>query len=247
VQFMRTPAYLQITGFLDQTAINEAADDGGGELDPHGADGRGNPLGALVFSNGFPASAGNPTDYIQAREWHSFMGSNTFCFKICDPSVPNSKVYCDNLFDRIGCAYNAPAAYEPNVFESCLGDNQDPPGTYTGSDGQVTTYTQPPESLGPISTMPYTARIPASSSCTTYASTQIFSGQPAGTASTSASVAAATGAAMTTTKAPTTGTAAATTSSSTSKSAAGAQFEGIKLGGAVVVALGALVGAVIVL
>jgi hypothetical protein len=52
---------------------------------------------------------------------------------------------------------------------------------------------------------------------------------------------------MTTTKAPTTGTAGASGSTSTSKSAAGAQFEGVKFGGAVVVALGVLVGAVIVL
>ena len=38
VQFMRTPDYVQVVGFIDQTQINMAADDGGGELDPHGAD-----------------------------------------------------------------------------------------------------------------------------------------------------------------------------------------------------------------
>lgn len=46
--------------------------------------------------------------------------------------------------------YNAPANYEEGVFESCLGDNQDPPGIYTGANGQVSTYQQPPESLGVI-------------------------------------------------------------------------------------------------
>jgi hypothetical protein len=34
---MRTPDYVQVVGFIDQTKINLAADDTGGELDPHGA------------------------------------------------------------------------------------------------------------------------------------------------------------------------------------------------------------------
>lgn len=34
---MRTPDYVQVVGFIDQTKINLAADDSGGELDPHGA------------------------------------------------------------------------------------------------------------------------------------------------------------------------------------------------------------------
>lgn len=38
LQFMRTPAYIQWTGTLDITKLNYAADDSGGELDPHGAD-----------------------------------------------------------------------------------------------------------------------------------------------------------------------------------------------------------------
>lgn len=43
----------QVTGFIDQTQINIEADDEGGELDPHGADQRGNPLGSLMFSTAF--------------------------------------------------------------------------------------------------------------------------------------------------------------------------------------------------
>lgn len=35
---MRTPDYVQVVGFIDQTQINLQADDTGGELDPHGAD-----------------------------------------------------------------------------------------------------------------------------------------------------------------------------------------------------------------
>jgi hypothetical protein len=47
------------------------ATDFGGELDPHGADNRGNPIGSLLFTNAFPASGSNPTTYIQAIEWHN--------------------------------------------------------------------------------------------------------------------------------------------------------------------------------
>jgi hypothetical protein len=38
VQFMRTPDYLQVVGFIDQTLVNIQQSDEGGELDPHGAD-----------------------------------------------------------------------------------------------------------------------------------------------------------------------------------------------------------------
>lgn len=38
VQFMKTPDYVQVVGFIDQTFINMQSDDSGGELDPHGAD-----------------------------------------------------------------------------------------------------------------------------------------------------------------------------------------------------------------
>ena len=37
--------------------------------------------------------------------------------------------FCEHIFDRIGCAFNAPAAYADNVFETCQGENQDFPGT----------------------------------------------------------------------------------------------------------------------
>ena len=49
---MKTSAYIQIVGFIDNTAIGLAANDSGGELDPHGADLQGNPLGGVVYSNG---------------------------------------------------------------------------------------------------------------------------------------------------------------------------------------------------
>ncbi|KAG8821384.1 hypothetical protein FRC20_010241 [Serendipita sp. 405] len=177
VQFMKTPDYVQVTGLINQVLIDIAASDDGGELDPHGADQRGNPLGGLLFSN---AWTGN---YVQAVEWHNFMGGGAFCLKACDPSRPNAARYCEHIYDRIGCNYNAPAAYAPDVFESCLGDSQDFPGIYTGSNGQTSTYQQPPESLGAITSIPYNPRIPASSSCTAGVSSELYASAPAATIS----------------------------------------------------------------
>lgn len=177
VQFIRTPDYIQVTGWITQQYVNIEKDDSGGELDPHGADQRGNPLGGLVFSNAWGAGP-DGTEYKQVIEWHNFMGGSQFCLKACDPARADAARYCEHIFDRIGCAYNAPAAYEDGVFLSCLGESQDFPGIYTGEDGVVTTYQQPPESLGEISTMPYQPRIPATSSCTTYESASLYANQP---------------------------------------------------------------------
>jgi len=38
VQFTKSPDYVQVVGFMDQTKINMVAGDAGGEMDPHGAD-----------------------------------------------------------------------------------------------------------------------------------------------------------------------------------------------------------------
>jgi hypothetical protein len=196
VQFIQTPAYLQVTGHIKQAAIDLKDGDEGGEMDPHGADEQGNPLGGLVFSNGFPASGGDKTKYVQAIEWHNFMGGNVFCFKICDPTNPDAAKFCDHIYDRIGCEYNAPAAYVDGVFESCKGENQDFPGHYTDASGAAQVYQQPPESLGAITSIPYVARIPASSECVQYKSADLF----AAAASVSNTVATVTSAKPTTTK-----------------------------------------------
>ncbi|KAG9005479.1 hypothetical protein FRB90_010382 [Tulasnella sp. 427] len=246
VQFMRTPDYIQVTGYINQVLIDMADGDGGGEMDPHGADQRGNPLGGLVFTNAW----GN--GYTQVIEWHNFIGANTFCLKACDPKGPNAARYCEHIYDRIGCSYNAPAAYVDGEFTSCLGDSQDFPGIYTGSDGVVSTFTQPPESLGPISTMPYTPRIPASSSCTTYTSSLLYTGQPTATVLSTSSVAPSS--ALTTSAAVTSSKSSAvtgkvTTSATTSANAAGAPVK-LGFGGVWSVAvgvLGAALGAVLVL
>ncbi|KAF8072306.1 hypothetical protein FPV67DRAFT_1667731 [Lyophyllum atratum] len=173
VQFMKTPDYVQVVGFIDQAKINIASGDSGGEMDPHGADLRGNPLGGLMYSSAYTS---NKNAFKQVIEWHNFMGSNAFCLKACDPAGPNAAKFCQHIYDRIGCEFNAPSNAQPGVFESCKGDNQDFPGIYKDAQGKVQTYTQPPESLGDITSMPYTARVPASSECVKFQSAALFAG-----------------------------------------------------------------------
>jgi len=188
LQVLRTPDYMQVVGFIDQTQINLASDDWGGEMDPHGADLRGNPMGGVLFSGAFGGKLQ------QVIEWTNFMGGNAFCLKVCDPAGPNAASYCQHIYDRIGCAYNVPNAAQDKVFETCQGDNADFPGIYT-SNGVVVTYTQPAESLGAISTMPYQPRVPASSNCSPIVSSAVYTGLPKPTAATPTTSSAASGSA----------------------------------------------------
>lgn len=47
-QFLKTPTYVQVSGWWDGTRLNIQNGDNGGELDPHGATGEGNPVGGNV-------------------------------------------------------------------------------------------------------------------------------------------------------------------------------------------------------
>ncbi|KAG6332884.1 hypothetical protein ID866_6202, partial [Astraeus odoratus] len=180
VQVLKTPDYIQIAGYIDQSQINLTPDDYGGELDPHGADLRGNPLGGLMYSNAFPGSNGDNNTYLQVSDWTNFMGGHTFCIKVCDPSKTTGPAYCQNIYDRLGCLYNAPNNAKNGTFEVCDADNMTPPGVYV-SGGQTMTYFQPPESLGAITTVPYTPVVPSSSNCVTYTSAALYTGLPKGT------------------------------------------------------------------
>jgi len=182
LQFMQTPDYVQVVGFIDQTLINIQAGDYGGELDPHGADGRGNPLGGLMYSNAFPSNNGNNNTFQQVIEWANFVGSDFFCFKACDPAGPHPADYCQHIYDLIGCSYNMPNNAQNGTFEACQGDSQLYPGVYV-ENGVTMTYSQPPESLGPITTMPYTPVVPASSNCVTFQSSALFSALPTASSS----------------------------------------------------------------
>ena len=75
---MKTSAYIQIVGFIDNTAIGLDPSDSGGELDPHGADLQGNPLGGVVYSN----STSDATNgaLTQALNWNLSVLSSLFFF-----------------------------------------------------------------------------------------------------------------------------------------------------------------------
>ncbi|GAA6003824.1 hypothetical protein JCM10207_006425 [Rhodosporidiobolus poonsookiae] len=207
VQVLRTEYYIQWTGVIDQTALHIQADDTGGELDPHGADLMGNPLGGLVYSTNLPPSGDNKT-FVQAIEWNQFVGSGSFCLKLCAEKQPDGINYCENTYDRMGCLYNAPAAYKEGEFSDCDSELQDRVGIYTGTDGKVSTYSQPPEGTAP--NPPYQPRVPSTSNCKTYASTALYTAG-ATTAASSASAS---------------GSKSASASGSSSGSAAGAQQTG---------------------
>ncbi|GAA5861026.1 hypothetical protein JCM8547_008011 [Rhodosporidiobolus lusitaniae] len=171
LQLMHTSEYTQWTGRFDMTALGLAADDTGGELDPHGADLAGNPLGGLVYSTGLPG--GDNSTLQQVIEWTQFVGSGIFCLKLCKSDTMDDPFYCQNKYDLLGCNYNMPAAYEDKVFLECEGELQDVVGTYTDSAGATQTWSQPTE-LAADTTLPWTPRIPSSSNCKTYQSTDLF-------------------------------------------------------------------------
>ncbi|KAG1725499.1 uncharacterized protein EDB91DRAFT_1168267 [Suillus paluster] len=174
VQLLRTSEYIQIAGFIDQTQIDMNGQDYGGELDPHGADLRGNPLGGLMYSNAFPSNNGNNNTYQQVIDWTNFMGGNAFCITICDPasSSANQSAYCQNIYDRMGCSYNMPNNAQNGTFEACDADLKTPVGLYV-TGGVTMTYSQPATAaVDP----PYTAVVPASSNCVTYASAALYTG-----------------------------------------------------------------------
>lgn len=93
--------------------------------------------------------------------------------KVCDPKGSNPAGYCQHTLDRIGLPYNMPNQAQNNKFEVCDTDPMDVPGVYT-SGGQTLSYSQPAESLGAITSIPYTPRVPASSNCQTYQSSAIY-------------------------------------------------------------------------
>jgi hypothetical protein len=253
VQFLKAPSYILVAGTLNQGNVNIDPTDTGGEMDPHGADERGNPLGGLVYTNGFPSNGGNNNSFQQVIEWHNFMGSGQFCFKICDPSIADSKPFCNNIYDMTGCSFVAPASYQTDVFEMCESENMDPVGIYTGSDGKTSTYSQP----AVVTSLP-SVRTPASSNCVTYTSSVIYAaGATIGVNGTTTGTSTGTGSSPTGTGIKTTttphssGSTPKGTSTSTTSNAAGARVDlGVAIGFGPLIAVGASVlaslGAVLV-
>ncbi|KAJ7897002.1 hypothetical protein B0H13DRAFT_816069 [Mycena leptocephala] len=172
MQFVKTKSYIQIAGTINQELLNIAGPFGG-ELDSGGQDGEGNPMGGLVYTNNFPSAGGNNATFVQAQHWSFFIGANAFCGKICDQTGSNPGGLCNNIYDRIGCEYNAPNTATEGVFEVCDGDDMTPVGTYVVN-GVTSVYHQPASESDPIDNIPYTPTPAPTSNCVTYASAAIF-------------------------------------------------------------------------
>ncbi|WVQ70568.1 hypothetical protein IAR50_000087 [Cryptococcus sp. DSM 104548] len=178
VHFVKTPLYWQIQGFGDFTQINIQDGDEGGELDPHGATGLGNPVGGNVTTN----ATGSDVSY---EEWMNYMAYDQFCLRICISanSTYTAAEECQHTLDEMGCSWIMPGDYTDNSFTECDGDSAYPPGiyplangststfaqrytgTYTNSDGSKGTWTQ-----GETVTPQTAYSTPATSNCITYSS-----------------------------------------------------------------------------
>ncbi|KAI0266457.1 hypothetical protein BC834DRAFT_823907 [Gloeopeniophorella convolvens] len=123
--FVQTPDYVQVTGIGDLTKINVPKGDAGGELDPHGADGNGNPIGGLVFSSAFTGQIQ------QLHEWTNFVSDSEFCFRGCKDG-PGAPALCEHIYDEMGCFWNMPGNYNKG-FAKCAGDSGPPMGVYGAS------------------------------------------------------------------------------------------------------------------
>ncbi|PFH48467.1 carbohydrate-binding module family 13 protein [Amanita thiersii Skay4041] len=119
--FVKTPDYVQVTGVGDFTKMNIPAGSPEVELDSGGVDGRGNPIGGLLYGKTFGSA-------LQYHEWVSFISDQTFCFTAC--IGPEAASHCNHIYDEMGCNWNIPANYGAGVFESCDGDSAQPMGVY---------------------------------------------------------------------------------------------------------------------
>ncbi|KAJ7662466.1 hypothetical protein B0H17DRAFT_1093533 [Mycena rosella] len=184
VSFLKTDFYVQIYGFGDFTKLNIAPNDGGGELDPHGATGAGNPEGGNVTTT-IIDGIDQPI-----AEWMLYIDNNQFCLRACTNanSTYSAAFMCWHELDEMGCEFVMPGTYnyQGGVYETCDADVAYPPGwypevdaettkfstfaqyatgVYTGGDGQPTSYT-----VGDTTTPSGPYSTPKSSNCVPQAS-----------------------------------------------------------------------------
>ncbi|KAJ7143339.1 putative glycoprotein [Mycena crocata] len=182
VSFLKTPFYVQIMGTGDFTKINVQPGDQGGELDPHGAEGTGNPVGGNVTTT-IADGIDEPIE-----EWMLYMSATQFCLRACinANSTYSSAHMCWHQLDVMGCEFVMPGTYHgAGTFETCDADVAYPPGwypsvvdgkttfstfaqyftgVYTGGDGLPTPYT-----VGDTVTPTAPFSTPSSSNCVTKA------------------------------------------------------------------------------
>jgi len=126
MHYVRTPHYVQITGLGDFTKINVAPNDPGGELDPSGADGHGNPIGALVFG-----------ERGQFDRWTEFLAYDELSIRACF-NTDQAYRYCEHIYDLEGSRWNMPGDYDTPGFDQCEGDDVPlPMGEYRRPDGTI--------------------------------------------------------------------------------------------------------------
>ncbi|ODN79156.1 glycoprotein [Cryptococcus wingfieldii CBS 7118] len=176
--FIKTDTYVQVWGFWDGTQVNINQGDEGGELDPHGAENLGNPIG------------GNATSNVEGRdvfyeEWMSFISYDQFCLRVCTAETNNvtAALQCEHELDVMGCRFVM--AIEDfyatnNSFSSCEGEPAAPPGLYPLSNGSTSTFRQRYTgtwsnaeetgmfTVGQTVTPSSVAFYPATSNCVTY-------------------------------------------------------------------------------
>ncbi|WFD29181.1 hypothetical protein MSPP1_000186 [Malassezia sp. CBS 17886] len=134
--FVKTPLYVQVMALGDFTKINFAPNDSGGELDPHGATNKGNPVGGNVTSN----VSGKDVSY---QEWMNYVGFNIMCFRVCTAGSDGAPpaLECLHTLDTVGCQWVMPGNYQPDTFDSCEADAAYPPGVYITS-GSTSSFQQ---------------------------------------------------------------------------------------------------------
>ncbi|KAK0437325.1 hypothetical protein EV421DRAFT_1715181 [Armillaria borealis] len=138
VSFLKTDFYVQIYGYGDLTQLNIAPGDFGGELDPHGATGAGNPVGGNVTTN-VTGSDINIAEWM-VRCQHSY---SEFCIRACTNanSSYSAASMCEHKLDEMGCTFVMPGNYGFNgTFETCDADVAYPPGWYPVVAGGTTSY-----------------------------------------------------------------------------------------------------------
>lgn len=154
VHFLRTNSFVQVTGRGNMTKIHIREGDEGGELDPHGANGLGNPIGGLVWTSSDSSDEGQWT---QIQEWNQYLSDTDFSLRAC--WGPNATQYCPHVYDELGSRFNEPGNYASGTFEECEGDEGKFPGVYgTSTFWQGESHTPKPHQPG------------SSSECQTYAS-----------------------------------------------------------------------------
>lgn len=153
VHFLRTNSFVQVTGRGNMTKLQIRKGDDGGELDPHGSNNLGNPIGGLVWTRSTQDQSGAWT---QIKEWNQFISDRDFSLRAC--WGPNATQYCPHVYDEMGSDFNEPGNYDKGVFEECDGDTGQFPGVYgTSTFWQGQSHTPKPHPPG------------SSSNCHTYA------------------------------------------------------------------------------